>query len=800
MKRIITSILCTFLLLIAAGCDGGSNPVDNAPVEEVATYMKDLPSWSAFSPTKQAQPPTATADPTPEPDVILDVEVVNDDGSTSILPDVTYSCESQPFTLTDNPQQIALYSPDAELLWPGALIQGKSHRDGLGSLLGLPIAERAAIEVSIPSLANDDNFRTVDTPSQAEVAQAIGSMIGNATASGLSTPSTITFDMSEYHSESQFALEAGISGRYLGFEASATGSVENNASKTTITAQFYQKMYEVVVAPPQTPDAFFSPDFTTDKLQQQVTLGRIGPDNLPVYVSNIVYGRMMMFSLTSTASSSDIRATMQAAYNGIGGGGSASLDVKQKKILEESEIRVTSLGGDAEATLAVIRSGNWADYFTENAPLSSAAPLSYTFRNLGDGSIATVSETTEYNITTCEARAATPGTFNFLDVQSLSLPISAPAKAFLADVDGDGDQDIIWNHLSASSNETVVGFSNGNGSFMMSTPVSHSVMPENGWSQYQVQVGDFNNDGLDELAFSRIENTNRTYVTLSNGDGSFNEMPIFVRGIDNWGVNYEFAVGDIDGRNGDDLVWNSRSGTNRTYVSFSNGDGTYGVDQFDDTDNKFQDHPARAWTTNELFKVDDFNGDGRDDLIWWVEGISAHHVYFAESVNDTQGSIFNFRGLFDRNGSMGWNDYEVVIGNIDGVAGADLVWVASSRDSNPVHRDLSTGGTPALVSGGDHQPVAQGEGPFELALLDVNGDGRKDLLLNAMDTVNRSFIGLGTSSGVFDFGRISQDHPAFDDWSQFTILVGDIDGDGREDVIYNNADASNDVYVGLAKE
>ena len=798
MNRSFKYIIC-FLLFLSAGCK--DNPVDPGPGTDVgvANYMKALPAWSSFSPPEQAQPPTSNGDAVQQPEVVLDVEVVNEQGGIDLLEDVAYSCQSQPFTLTDNPKQIAIYSPDRELLWPGALIQGKSHRDGLGSLLGLQVAERSPIEVSIPSLANDDNFRLIERPTQGQVDQAIGSMVGNATQSGLSTPSTITFEMSEYHSESQFALQAGISGRYLNFEGSASGSVEKNASKTTVTAQFYQKMFEVVVAPPQTPDGFFNEDFTESKLQQQIDLGRIGPDNLPVYVSNVVYGRMMMVSMTSTASASDIRATLQAAYDGIGVSVEASLSVKQKKLLQESELRVTSLGGDADATLAVIRSGNWADYFTDNAPLSSAAPLSYTFRNLGDGSIASVSETTEYNVTTCEAKTATPGTFDFRDVQSLSLPISTPAKAMMADVDGDGDQDIVWNHVSAGSNETVVGFSNGDGTFTLSSPTSHSASPADGWSQYVVNVGDFDDDGRDDLAWSRVLTTNTTYIGLSKGDGMFTEMPVFTRGGDRWGINYTFAVGDIDGKNGDDLVWNHLNGLNRVYVSFSNGDGTYGVDQFDGTDGKFQDHPATAWTGNEKFQVADFDGNGRDDLIWWTQGVSHHHVYFAESVNDTQGQIFNYRGLFKRS-ITGWQNYDVVIGNIDGVAGVDLVWVNSITENNPVHRDLTTGGVPALVEGPLQTPVHQGEGPFVVRLLDVNGDGRQDLLMNTMESFNRSFIGLGKSDGEFDFGRVSQDHPSIDDWSQFDILVGDVDGDGREDVVYNNADASNDVYVALAKE
>jgi hypothetical protein len=176
---------------------------------------------------------------------------------------------------------------------------------------------------------------------------------------------------------------------------------------------------------------------------------------------------MMMFSITSTASESDIRATMQAGYNSIGGSVEANLSAKQQSILQESKIKITSIGGDAEATLAMIRSGDWSQYFTNNAPLSSAAPMSYTFRNLGDGSIASVTETTEYNIRSCEATQSTPGTFNFLNAQNLGLPIPAPVKVMMGDVNGNGMQDLIYNHVSANSNQTVVAFSNGDGTFTM---------------------------------------------------------------------------------------------------------------------------------------------------------------------------------------------------------------------------------------------------------------------------------------------------------------------------------------------
>jgi len=797
----IILIPVSLVLILFSSCSENGTSVDQ-PIntEDVSGYLQELPSWSQFSPPGQTQPPTAAGEAEVEVDDTLDVEVINEDGNTEFLADVVYSCQVQPFTLTDNPQQIAMYSPDREILYAGGLIQGKSHRDGLGSLLGLPIAERAPVNVSIPGLANDDNFRTVDRPNQASVDQAIGSMIGGATASGLSTPSSISFKMETYHSEKQSALQMGLSGNYLGFEGSASGSIDKQRSETTITAQFYQKMYEVVVEAPQSPGDFFSEDFTEAKLQQQISQGRIGPDNLPVYVSNIVYGRMMMFSLTSTASESEIRATMQAGYNSIGGSVEANLNAKEKKILSESKIKITSIGGDAEATLSMIRSGDWSQYFTNNAPLSSASPMSYTFRNLGDGSIASVTETTEYNIRSCEAKQATPGTFNFLDAQNLSLPVSAPANVLMGDMNNDGNQDLIYNHLSANSNETAVAFSNGDGTFTMSSIFTHSATPADGWSQYVLKVGDFNNDGSDDLAWGRVESTNTTYIGLSNGDGTFEEMPMFTKGGGGWATSYRFNIGNIDGKDGDDLVWNELSNRNRTYVTFSNGDGTFGTGNFESTTGTFQDHPEAGWTGNEGFSVADFDGNGRDDLIWYTQGENIHHVYFAESVNDEPGSIFNFRGRFDR-GSTGWTNYKVVIGNIDGNAGVDLVWMNPlGVDSSPIHRDLTTGGTPALVEG-SLQWLIREEGPYlwQIKLLDVNGDGRKDFLANSLETVNHMVIGLGKDDGDFDFSRFTQDHPAIDQWEQFKILTGDINGDSREDVVHVNADATNTVYVGLSR-
>ncbi|MEM6930430.1 MAG: thiol-activated cytolysin family protein [Myxococcota bacterium] len=392
------------VLFLLVGC------ADDDPVSR---YLTELPSWEEFAPRAPSEPPTPVGEPTTY--VVEDslTEFTEDEEGnvvTNIYEDVEYDCTQTEYTMTDTPQRFVSYSPDVELLYPGALVQGRSHRDGLalGSLLPLPIDDRTPIRVSIPAIPSGANFREVASPNQANVSSAIGQMVGDATLADLSTPSTIDFEQARYHDQTEFALSLGVSGRYFGLRASASTDITQERASTTVTAHFFQKMFEVVVEPPSTPGGFFAETFTADKLAEQEALGRIGHDNLPIYVSNIVYGRMLTYSVTSTASEDEIVGALDATFRKLGQGASVEVDVRHQQVLESSEIEVQSLGGDASNVLELIRSGDLRAYFDTDAPLSSAAPLSYTFRNLGDGSIAAVSETTTYQVTECIGEAPAP--------------------------------------------------------------------------------------------------------------------------------------------------------------------------------------------------------------------------------------------------------------------------------------------------------------------------------------------------------------------------------------------------------
>ena len=83
------------------------------------------------------------------------------------------------------------------------------------------------------------------------------------------------------------------------------------------------------------------------------------------------------------------------------------------------------------------------------------------------------------------------------------------------------------------------------------------------------------------------------------------------------------------------------------------------------------------------------------------------------------------------------------------------------------------------------------------------GDAFTDLVLNDFDgTINRSYVFLGQSDGIFDTTtRIPQTHPeAGVSWGSYEPFVGRFNGDTRDDVVWLSTESSNRVFVGLARE
>lgn len=397
--------MVAMLATMACGEEGPMPPIDpgDNTRADVNTFTSTLPAWQTFAPPVTESQNAEIGDP------VSDAEPV-----TAADPryNPNFVCTSREYSMAKNPREVITMSGALGLLVPGQLMQGRAHRDG--SLLELPIAQRNPVKLTI-SLNNvvGDAFREVQNPSEGTLKTAVNELIQAAETSEFEAGTSVSFEQATSYSFEQAALGLGLSVRYMG--ASVKGSLESktSAEKLTVTASFIQNAFTIGVETPQTAADWFSDDFTEERLQEQIAAGAMGPDNLPIYVSDVTYGRIIMITFTSTASEEDIKASLEATYNGGFYGGELDLTAERQNVLKSSELSIQQLGGPTEGAFKLAnvllqadgesQPGDFglAEFFAEDVSLTTFVPISYTLRNLEGNTVAGVGETANYSVMEC---------------------------------------------------------------------------------------------------------------------------------------------------------------------------------------------------------------------------------------------------------------------------------------------------------------------------------------------------------------------------------------------------------------
>lgn len=416
-----------FALFVPTACSDSVAPPPGEdddvppPPAAVGQFLQALPPWDQFSP-----PLPSSNVQVPESTVVTTNEVV--DG-------VAYTCESTPYSIIETPEKIVTLDPDANILWLGALLQGDGYRQGIGSLREWTVRERAPLEISIDLLASA-NRRRVANPNLSTMNQAVGELVAAAEAGNHRGGSSVSFQQENTYSVNQAMLKLGLSAGYASVSVKASLSASRSASERTVTAYFVQRMFTASVVLPDRPDNFFTSAFTEARLAEEQALGRVGPSNIPVYIASITYGRILMFSFTSTANITDIRAALSASFSSLAGG---SISGRYLDILNQAQIKVVTLGGEGRNATALIQSGQLKDYFEEEPALTSARPISYVVRNVGDNSIARVSETSAYDLRECTAIPSTATMRIDVSPNDASVYVSGPNNFTAGPSTGDQD-------------------------------------------------------------------------------------------------------------------------------------------------------------------------------------------------------------------------------------------------------------------------------------------------------------------------------------------------------------------------
>ncbi|WP_185836741.1 thiol-activated cytolysin family protein [Streptomyces sp. WAC 06783] len=295
--------------------------------------------------------------------------------------------------VTRTPKKVFTFARRSSVLWPSGLVQGAGVAEE-GRLDPLPITDRTGTNVWIDAMSGMSANEWVEKPSSGSVHEAIRSMVQGVE---LGSAGTVLFEQREMHSAHEALLHMGISAHYLGVEARASLDVEHTAERHTVLAFLMQDAFSVGFDLPKRPDEWFTDDFTNDDYEQLEESGQIGKRNPPLYVQNVDYGRMLLFSCSSSQSVTEIKAALQASYNRGIGGAKGEIDAKYKQLLQNSDLKVLAIGGHIADVQALIRSGKVMDYFSDRAiKMDDFSPMAFKLRTLWGNVLAEVSETGKF--------------------------------------------------------------------------------------------------------------------------------------------------------------------------------------------------------------------------------------------------------------------------------------------------------------------------------------------------------------------------------------------------------------------
>jgi hypothetical protein len=337
---------------------------------------------------------------------------------------------------------------------------------------------------------------------------------------------------------------------------------------------------------------------------------------------------------------------------------------------------------------------------------------------------------------------------------------SYPFSVAVGDFNGDGIPD-----LAIASQGTVVNtgtvsvlLGNGDGTFRLAGTFDAGSGPNS------IAVADFNGDGRQDIVTTNFyESVVRGVVNiiesdvrvfLGNGDGTFQAAEVFTVGLGPVSV----AVGDFDGDGILDLALANGGGYlqpgSTVSILLGNGDGT------------FKDaHNYDAGPSPRFVAVGDFNRDGIADLV--VANISSNSVSVL---------LGNGDGTFaaPQSYAVGSNPDSVAVGDFNGDGILDLA--VANGGSATVSILLGNGDGTFK----DAQSYAVDSSPQSVAIGDFNRDGVPDLAVASIDTGAVSIL-LGQGDGTF---RDAQSYNAGSNagW----VAVGDFNGDGFPDLAIAN--------------
>jgi Ca2+-binding RTX toxin-like protein len=294
---------------------------------------------------------------------------------------------------------------------------------------------------------------------------------------------------------------------------------------------------------------------------------------------------------------------------------------------------------------------------------------------------------------------------------------SSPTSVRAVDVNGDGKLDLLTADYSSGTVSVQLG--DGAGGFSGSTTVTGQSSPRS------IIVADVNGDGKLDLLTANAGSSSVS-VRLGDGTGDFSGST----SVDVGGFVTSIVVADVNGDGKLDIL---AANIDSNAVAIRLGDGAGGFSGSSEI--SVGNGPAS-------FTAVDMNGDGKLDIVAANQNSNTVSVRLGDGTGGFSGSM---------NISVGGDPNSVAVGDVNGDGKLDVVTANVTGKSVSVLLGNGVGG----FSSSTEIDVGGSYYVYSVAVADVNGDGKLDILATKSDSSVAVLLNTSHKGSPFDGSTIS---------------------------------------------